>query len=615
MKSFIQYIFLILLITTMNQEVFAKQKNKKQQTSQVKSTKSKKQTKKKATPTKKSKKSNKKYKKSNTNQNSKTQVTQSELPTINEPVTITDPVPEKTVTIISAFKPQLKNVSKINFGNATQHVDTSSMHLFYQVPSQNLTFQYKPISLVPRAIKLIQPIPTKSSGNIKLGYGNYFHHLIDFSAIASDQASNLHAFSIVNESIQGTHHLQTSKSLTIEYDGNYKIDSLNQLQTAMRYQNLNQYRYGMVPDSSVLPLSNFSQNSTNIGLRVGWLNFNTQPRLITLRPSIELNHFIGQGDANNTTIEFSNPMYFTFKGRTRIHFDIHYANSNYNNGVGNKSTTSIFQIAPSVDLNIWKTDVIIGVNQLFTKEAYTLHPNLSFRKKLSDTNYILNAGWNTKMTLNSYAHLAFINPWIAAPTELKNQTKDSKFIELLINANKHLDYSFGFEFNDYTNLAFFNHALLPINKTINGLMYMALFDDRAKTIEFTAKLRYQFTDKILLTNKLNYIQFNSIQYNAKPWGIVPFNFESNLNWVIANKWSVDANAQFWTGADFSKTNSITYQPKPGFVLNAGFNYKMSPKWNVWAKGSNLLDTPYERWGEYPSLGLQLMGGIVYSFRQ
>ncbi len=53
-----------------------------------------------------------------------------------------DTTPEKVVTIISSFKPQLKNVAKIGFMNATALVDTNSVQLTYQVPSQNLSFQY-----------------------------------------------------------------------------------------------------------------------------------------------------------------------------------------------------------------------------------------------------------------------------------------------------------------------------------------------------------------------------------------------------------------------------------------------------------------------------------------
>jgi len=50
------------------------------------------------------------------------------------------------------------------------------------------------------------------------------------------------------------------------------------------------------------------------------------------------------------------------------------------------------------------------------------------------------------------------------------------------------------------------------------------------------------------------------------------------------------------------------------VLNAGFTYKLTHNWSIWGKGENLLDKPYERWADYPSLGLQIIAGVVYSFR-
>ena len=83
-----------------------------------------------------------------------------------------DSIPEKVVTIVSAFKPQLKNVAKIGFLNATAVVDTNSVLLSYQVPSQNLSFQYQPIALVPRAIKIDSLNAIKQSANIKIGMGN-----------------------------------------------------------------------------------------------------------------------------------------------------------------------------------------------------------------------------------------------------------------------------------------------------------------------------------------------------------------------------------------------------------------------------------------------------------
>jgi hypothetical protein len=65
-----------------------------------------------------------------------------------------DTIPEKVVTIMSAFKPQLKNVAKIGFINASVQNDTTTLKVEYNIPSQNLSFQYKPISLIPRVYKI-----------------------------------------------------------------------------------------------------------------------------------------------------------------------------------------------------------------------------------------------------------------------------------------------------------------------------------------------------------------------------------------------------------------------------------------------------------------------------
>ncbi|MEY4459667.1 MAG: hypothetical protein RIT38_887, partial [Bacteroidota bacterium] len=50
-----------------------------------------------------------------------------------------------------------------------------------------------------------------------------------------------------------------------------------------------------------------------------------------------------------------------------------------------------------------------------------------------------------------------------------------------------------------------------------------------------------------------------------------------------------------------------------FVLNAGMQYLISNHWTFWAKGENLLNQQYQRWANYPSLGVQFIAGIQYKF--
>ena len=39
-----------------------------------------------------------------------------------------------------------------------------------------------------------------------------------------------------------------------------------------------------------------------------------------------------------------------------------------------------------------------------------------------------------------------------------------------------------------------------------------------------------------------------------------------------------------------------------------------PKLNLWFQVNNLLNNKYQRWNQYQVLGLNVLGGVVYSFR-
>lgn len=614
-------IFLFFILFHFNNEVSAKQKSKKstQSTQQIKKNgskikKVKQSKKKKSTKSVKSKalgKVNKTIAPANTLKLEElTQTVVAPIPNNN-----IEQVPEKTVTIISAFKPQLKNVAKINFGNATFSNDTSSLSLNYQVPSQNLTFQYKPISLVPRSIRLSIPNASKKSGQLKFGYGNYYQSLIDLKLSYADNNNNTHTIAAIYEAYQGTHHLQKANKNNLQYLGDFKLDSINHLQTTLFYEQHNLYRYGLVSDTSLLPINNFLQKSSNIGASISWLNFNNNTKLVTLKPTISFDHFSGISKTTNTSFEFNNPMYFTVNPSLRVNFDVSYNYSAYQAPSFGKKLNTILRFDPSVQVKLWNTHFSLGVSPTFSNGDYAMNPNVLIKKKLKDTNYVVIAGLNTTYKINKYSSLALYNPWIEAPSDLRNTIKETKFLQLVINGSKKLEYTIGVEFNDYKQLPFFNIMSMPIDKSTIGLLYETVFEQSAKTLELVGKARYQISDRVLITGKFNYTQFNSVKINNKPWGITPLNIDVNMNWVATEKLTLEANTQYWSGAPFSTTLNGLQTMKNAMVLNAGLNYKLSPKWIAWVKGANLLDKPYQRWAEYPSLGVQLMAGIVYSFRQ
>jgi hypothetical protein len=526
-----------------------------------------------------------------------------------------DSIPEKVVTIVSAFRPQLKNIAKIGFLNATALVDTNSVLFSYQVPSQNLSFQYQPIALVPRAIKFDSINAIKQSAKVKIGMGNYFNQFIQLEGALVDQKAQQHHLSIINESIAGPHPIQKWNTFGLNYNGSYSMDKNKILNTQVYFNQSNRYRYGLVPDTTILPLKNFEQKLTVIGVNFSLVNKQVVSNPFNYAPILKFNHSNLINQANNLVIDLYSPIMYSLKNNIKLHVDLNFSFNQYNPVNRNSSNNTILQFDPSLELNKTQYRLNIGVRPTIGNGDFTLYPKIELTKKLKDTNYVLDAGWNTSVINNQLIQLIGQNHWISAPNSMPISSKENKYLNVQVTVSKRLNYGFNMALNDYRELPFFNQTK-QMNKPIQeGLKFDVLFEKRAIAIELVGNLRYQFSDKLLWKNNFKYIQFNLIRENTQAWGILPFEFNSQLNWVFNKKLLLDASGQFWTGSKTSAGLGNAYQLNNTFVLNAGMQYTISDHWTFWGKGENLLDQQYQRWANYPSLGVQIVAGIQYKIRK
>ena len=528
---------------------------------------------------------------------------------------IIDSIPEKVVTIVSAFKPQLKNVAKIGFLNATAVVDTNPVLLSYQVPGQNLSFQYQPIALVPRAIKIDSMITLKQSANLKIGMGNYFNQFIQLEGALVDQKAQQHHLSFLNESIAGMHPIQKWNTIGLNYIGSFSMNKNKVLNTQIYFNQSNRYRYGLVPDTTILPLKNFEQKLTIIGANFSLRNKQLSSDQFDYAPILKFNHSNLINQANNLLLDLNSLITYNINNDFKFHADLNFSFNQYNPVNTTSSNNTIFQFDPSFEINKTQYRLNIGVRPTISNGDFALYPKIELTKKLKDTNIVLDAGWNTTVINNQLIQLIGQNHWISAPNSMPISSKENKYLNVQVNVNKRLNYGFNMALNDYRELPFFNQTKQMNNPIQEGLKFDVLFEKRAIAIELVGNLRYQFSDKLLWKNHFKYIQFNLIRENTQAWGILPFELNSQLNWVFNKNLLLDASGQFWTGSKTSAGLGNAYQLNNTFVLNAGMQYTISDHWTFWGKGENLLDQQYQRWANYPSLGVQIVAGIQYKFRK
>lgn len=617
MKSIIRYgLFAIALICFSNMGI-AQKKNKKKAKISINSNKKKKSNKKKSNKKPSSRKKQTIKKRSTVVKYKLADTAIQLVPKISFPIkkNTMDSIPEKVVTIVSAFKPQLKNVAKIGFMNATAIVDTNTVNLSYQVPSQNLSFQYQPIPLVPRAIKIDALHTIKQSANVKIGMGNYFNQIIQIDGSLEDIKAQQHHISILNESIAGTHPVQKWNTIGLNYDGALSLNDQKQLSTQVYFNQSNRYRYGLVPDSTNLPLHNFEQKLIFLGANFALANKQNPSNSFRYDPILKLHQSQLMDQSNNFVIDLNSPMYYEVNNSIKIHTDLKFSFNQYNPTNKLSSQNTIIQLDPSFEIYKAKYRFNIGVRPTIANGDFTLYPKVEISKQLKDTNFVLDAGWNTSLINNQLIQLIGQNHWITAPNNMPISSIEKKYFNVQVSVSKRLNYGFNMSLNDYRELPFFNQAKQMNNPIQEGLKFDVLFEKRAIAIELMGNLRYQLSDKLLWKNHFKYIQFNLIRENTQAWGVLPFEFNSQLNWVYSKKLQLDASGQFWTGSKTSAGLGNAYQLNNTFVLNAGMQYTISEHWTFWGKGENLLDQQYQRWANYPSLGIQFVAGIQYKFRK
>jgi hypothetical protein len=619
MSKLFTYIFITFFLVISSHQVFAWQKKKTNTKAKITNTAKKKK------PSKKKQAKNNRSKKSTTAviiKPTKIEDIVKQVP-LEIPV-MRDTAPTKVVSILSAFKPQLKSVVKINFTNAAPIMDTQSVQYSYQVPSQNLSFSYRPIALNPLAIVLASPANLVGNTNAKVGFGNYLYQFLSINFI-NKGPKTINNLGISTESSEGIHPLQKFRMSKFDYQGNLMLNDSSSLLTHV-FANQNQYyRYGLVPDTLSLPTSNYLQKLTNVGASVAFLNKYKPSSVFTYRPKFEFSHLSDVQNKSNTYIAITSPMSYQMNKEMLFNFDVNFSYSHFNSYASSSNT--LLRFDPSLNLNKWKLKILLGVSPVYKSDGFKLFPNIQLQHNLKDTTWVIKAGWMNHTTNTQYGDLLNENPWITIPVNLNIMSQDKQYLKFEVNASKHLQYGFGLSLNRYVNLPFYTKEPLAIsdylpgfpsygnNRVANGLKYYTLFESKAHTIDLEANLHYQFSDQLSIDNHFNYTQFNYIKDNEKPWGFVPVKFNSTFYWQANKKLLIDGSLNFMSGIEAVK-EGYSYVSKtlnPITLLNAGLSYKLSIPWKVWVKSSNLLNSQYQRWAEYPSLGVQINAGVVYSF--
>jgi hypothetical protein len=528
---------------------------------------------------------------------------------LNAYVHAQDTTRTRSVNITSTFKPVLRESAKINFNASPPTADNSKTVLSYDIPNQNLLFAYQPGSLKPMALSIDSGGRWDNTSYIKAGLGSlktpYLQAGISFGDgksnginiyakhVSSDGKRAYQQFSNTDVNLNG--FIQTSKNL--EWDASL---GMKQEQT---------YKYGYQPDTLVFPKDSLKQRFQTFSGRVSMHNINRTTYDISYAPEVKIDVF-GDNLKNNESntylnLPLSKEVGKTFEAKLGLTFDLTRLSLHNKQAIDN----TIYYISPAFLFKTPNLNLQAGIRPSWDNQVFKLFPNITADIGSTDKRFTFQAGWIGYIRKTSYQYLASQNPWLWAPTFLKNSWIEERYAGFKGSVLDHFTYSAKVGFNKV------NDQPLFINDTASSKSFQYVNESQMKVLNFNGQVGYTQGEKFSLIASLNLNEYTNLKDNAKAWGLIPLETKATMRLLVAKDLWLTSDLYMWQGARYLRKDGSNGRLNGSLDLNAGLQFKITKNLDLWTQFNNIFNKEYQLWNQYPSYGFNFVGGIVFSFAQ
>jgi hypothetical protein len=286
---------------------------------------------------------------------------------------------------------------------------------------------------------------------------------------------------------------------------------------------------------------------------------------------------------------------------------------------------NIFRLNPYIRLQTNGVKITAGIN--YVQEFGTVSAGRIFPAVTADFTLIpdylqIFAEVKGDVNRNSMKEFTDENPFLNSNIAIRNSVEKLSFSAGIKGTG---GPGFGYKARVYrkeiTDMPLFVNNFTDFNK------FDVIYDfGNMKLLGLEGELSVQVSDQLKWTGKLNIEDYKPAS-ESYSWFKPQLRISSNLLYNITDKIGFNAavaiqdasNAKLYTAAPANpyvipNTAIETVTNIKGFVdLGIGATYKINNKFSAFAKANNLLNTKYSRYLYYQVIGVNVFGGISYSF--
>ncbi len=295
-----------------------------------------------------------------------------------------------------------------------------------------------------------------------------------------------------------------------------------------------------------------------------------------------------------------------------------------------KSAESIsrpfFKVRPSYQLDMDKLDVSVGATLAYADDKTPDGGNINFYPAVRvgleaiENKLVLFGGLGGDLQRVSLYGLTRENPWLSG-TKL-----DTTFGRLDVrNTDKQIEVYGGItgslisnvqftaraSYQNLKNLYFFNHSVF------DSARFVLNYDTKAvSNINFYGELVYNRADKTRFGVKVDYNNY-SVENLEQPFYRPSMQASIFSSYNLYDKILFNAEL-YYIGSTFGKIyrslgQEILVESDNIIDLNLKVDYRISEKFSTFVMLNNVLGKKYERFVNYPTKGINAIGGITYTF--
>ena len=239
-------------------------------------------------------------------------------------------------------------------------------------------------------------------------------------------------------------------------------------------------------------------------------------------------------------------------------------------------------------------------------------------------------GINGDVNRTSVKELTKENPWLAALGEANyiRNSVDRMYVfgGIKGNAGATFGYKVKVFYRRIESMPFY--AIAPGTPYAFNLIYED-GDNASTVVGLEGELNVRISEVVTVGGKLNFNEFD-LQQQEEAWYMPKMRLAANARFNISDKLYVDGELVFQGQtyglvqdaninlSDYAITEmgetGMRKTTIPSFAdLSAGAEYRATDRIGIYVRLNNMLGNNYERYLFYPRLGLNVIGGINYSF--